>query len=34
VDFGLRGSPGRILDQVWDVFAQLPARPGRSRFDM
>ena len=24
VDFGLRGSPGRILDQVWEVFAQLP----------
>jgi len=29
VDFGLRGSPGRILDQIWEVFAQLPARqPG------
>src|SRR5215475_4548865 len=26
VDFGLRGSPGRILDQIWEVFAQLPAR--------
>jgi NAD-dependent deacetylase len=28
VDFGLRGSPGRILDLIWEVFAQLPARPG------
>ncbi|HEX3476370.1 MAG TPA: Sir2 family NAD-dependent protein deacetylase [Kofleriaceae bacterium] len=29
VDFGLRGSPGRILDQIWAVFAQLSARqPG------
>jgi NAD-dependent deacetylase len=27
VDFGLRGSPGRILDQIWEVFAQLSARP-------
>jgi NAD-dependent deacetylase len=30
VDFGLRGSPGRILALIWEVFAQLPARrPGR-----
>jgi NAD-dependent deacetylase len=29
VDFGLRGSPGRILDLIWEVFAQLSARrPG------
>jgi NAD-dependent deacetylase len=35
VDFGLRGSPGRILEQIWDVFAQLPARrPGGSRSGM
>ncbi len=29
VDFGLRGSPGRILELIWEVFAQLSAgRPG------
>lgn len=26
VDFGLRGSPGRILNRIWEVFAQLPGR--------
>jgi NAD-dependent deacetylase len=26
VDFGLRGSPGRILELIWRVFAQLASR--------
>jgi NAD-dependent deacetylase len=26
VDFGLRGSPGRILELIWQVFAQLASR--------
>jgi NAD-dependent deacetylase len=29
VDFGLRGSPGRILDLIWEVFVQLPAQRPR-----
>jgi NAD-dependent SIR2 family protein deacetylase len=28
VDFALRGSPARVLGQIWDVFAQLARRPG------
>lgn len=29
VDFGLRGSPARILDQIWQVFDQLSSRRSR-----